>query len=112
LIGSKHSILDIRLLGSTLRECMLRQNKDIKGYGIMKVMIWQLYILHCSIIHPDIFGELLQNISSTWMSNLYKATLYCLDSEVEIEDLSMFSKITDTELYFIFYIYIKIMRKF
>jgi hypothetical protein len=38
------------------------------------------------------------------MSNPYKATLYNLDSEVEIEGLSMFSKITDTELYFIFYI--------
>jgi phosphotransferase system glucose/maltose/N-acetylglucosamine-specific IIC component len=48
--------------------------------------------------------QLLQNISSTWMSNPYKATLYSLDSEVEIEGLSMFSKITDTELYFIFYI--------
>jgi hypothetical protein len=38
------------------------------------------------------------------MSNPYKATLYSLDSEVEIEGLSMFSKITDTELYFIFHI--------
>jgi len=38
------------------------------------------------------------------MSNPYKATLYSLDSEVEVEGLSMFSKITDTELYFIFYI--------
>jgi len=41
---------------------------------------------------------LLQNISSIfyWLSNLYKATLYSLDSEVEIEGLSMFSEITYT----------------
>ena len=36
------------------------------------------------------------------MSNPYKASLYSLDSEVEIEGLSIFSKITDTELYLIF----------
>ena len=53
---------------------------------------------------------MLQNISSTWMNNPYKATRYNLDSEVEIEGLSMFSKITDTDLYFIFYI--QIQRKF
>ena len=35
---------------------------------------------------------MLQNISSTWMNNHYKATLYSLDCEVEIEGLSMFSK--------------------
>jgi len=43
------------------------------------------------------------------MRNHFKATLYSLDSVVENEGLSIFPKITDTELYFIFYI--KIMRK-
>jgi len=73
-----------------------------------------------------------------WLSNLYKATLYSLDSEVEIEGLSMFSEITYTRhltqdtrhktqdtrhktqiytLYFIFYIlylisYIQILIEF